>query len=87
MSAWPVIYRASSEARKTAAFPMSSGVCSHFMGTISFTRFSNTCRAVIPSMQAGGFGLRWNAAMETGGVIVGDKVKLSIDAEFIKPAG
>ncbi|MFP5317902.1 MAG: YceI family protein [Acidimicrobiia bacterium] len=32
------------------------------------------------------FGLRWNAALETGGVVVGDKVKLALDAEFTKPA-
>ncbi|MCG7304081.1 YceI family protein [Pseudoglutamicibacter albus] len=30
------------------------------------------------------FGLTWNAALETGGVMVGDKVRLQIDAEFIK---
>ena len=30
------------------------------------------------------FGLRWNAALETGGVVVGDKVKLAVDAEFTK---
>lgn len=33
------------------------------------------------------YGLRWNAALESGGVVVGDKVKLSLDAEFTKPAG
>ena len=32
------------------------------------------------------FGLRWNAALENGGVVVGDKVKLTLDAEFTKPA-
>ncbi len=31
------------------------------------------------------FGLTWNAAVEGGGLVVGDKVKLAIDAEFIKP--
>lgn len=31
------------------------------------------------------FGLRWNAALESGGVVVGDKVKLSLDSEFTKP--
>lgn len=30
------------------------------------------------------FGLTWNAALEGGGLVVGDKVKLTIDAEFIK---
>ncbi len=29
------------------------------------------------------WGLTWNAALETGGVVVGDKVKLAIDAEWI----
>ena len=30
------------------------------------------------------FGLEWNVALETGGVLVGEKVKLTIDAEWIK---
>lgn len=30
------------------------------------------------------WGLTWNVALETGGVVVGDKVKLVIDAEWIK---
>ncbi len=30
------------------------------------------------------FGLVWNAALETGGVLVGDEVQISIDAEFVK---
>ncbi len=40
--------RASSEARKTAAYPMSSGVCSRFIGMMSPTRLSKTWRAVMP---------------------------------------
>lgn len=32
------------------------------------------------------FGLTWNAALEAGGVLVGDDVKISIDAEFVAPA-
>lgn len=32
------------------------------------------------------FGLQWNQAMETGGVVVGDEVKLSIDVELVKQA-
>jgi polyisoprenoid-binding protein YceI len=32
------------------------------------------------------YGLNWNTALEAGGVLVGDKVKLSIDAEFVKQA-
>jgi polyisoprenoid-binding protein YceI len=30
------------------------------------------------------WGLEWNVALETGGVLVGDKVKLAIDAEWVK---
>ncbi|THJ68392.1 YceI family protein [Arthrobacter echini] len=32
------------------------------------------------------FGLTWNAALETGGVLVSDKVTISIDAAFVAPA-
>ena len=30
------------------------------------------------------WGVEWNVALETGGVVVGDKIKLAIDAEWIK---
>ncbi|TWI17415.1 YceI family protein, partial [Sphingobacterium siyangense] len=30
------------------------------------------------------FGLNWNAALETGGVMVSDDVKFSADIQFIK---
>ena len=30
------------------------------------------------------FGLTWNAALETGGVLVGDEVTMTLDIEFIK---
>jgi polyisoprenoid-binding protein YceI len=30
------------------------------------------------------WGLSWNVALETGGVLVGDKIKLTIDAEWVK---
>ena len=30
------------------------------------------------------FGLTWNQALETGGVLVGDDIKISIDAELVK---
>jgi polyisoprenoid-binding protein YceI len=30
------------------------------------------------------FGLTWNAALETGGVVVGDEIKLHVDAEVVK---
>jgi polyisoprenoid-binding protein YceI len=32
------------------------------------------------------FGLNWNAALEAGGFLVGDDVKLSIEAELVKVA-
>ena len=32
------------------------------------------------------FGLTWNAALETGGVLVGDKVKVQLDLQFAKQA-
>jgi len=30
------------------------------------------------------WGLSWNAALETGGVLVSDKIKLELEAEFVK---
>lgn len=30
------------------------------------------------------FGLTWNAALETGGILVGDEVTITLDLEFIK---
>ncbi len=33
------------------------------------------------------FGLSWNAALETGGVVVGKQVKLEIEAEAVIPQG
>ena len=32
------------------------------------------------------FGLNWNAALETGGLLVGDDVKLAIETELVKAA-
>ena len=32
------------------------------------------------------FGLNWNAALETGGILVGDEVTITIDVEFVKAA-
>jgi polyisoprenoid-binding protein YceI len=32
------------------------------------------------------FGLTWNMALETGGVVVGDEIKISIDVELVKQA-
>ena len=32
------------------------------------------------------FGLTWNAALETGGVLVGDDVTITLDAQFVKAA-
>ena len=33
------------------------------------------------------FGLTWNQALETGGVLVGREIKLSINAQFVRAAG
>ena len=30
------------------------------------------------------FGLTWNAALETGGVMVGDEVTITLDVQFVK---
>jgi polyisoprenoid-binding protein YceI len=30
------------------------------------------------------FGLTWNAALETGGILVGDEVTITVDAQFVK---
>jgi polyisoprenoid-binding protein YceI len=30
------------------------------------------------------FGLNWNAALETGGILVGDEVAISLDVQFVK---
>src|SRR5918999_6206336 len=38
-------------------------------------------------IKRGDYGLTWNAALETGGVLVGDEVKISIEAELLKAAG
>ncbi len=32
------------------------------------------------------FGLTWNAALETGGVLVGDEVTITLDLQFVKQA-
>ena len=32
------------------------------------------------------FGLEWNAALETGGVLVGDKVNIELDIEAVLQA-
>ena len=30
------------------------------------------------------FGLTWNTALETGGILVGDDVTITLDAQFVK---
>jgi polyisoprenoid-binding protein YceI len=30
------------------------------------------------------FGLTWNAALETGGILVGDEITINLDVEFVK---
>lgn len=32
------------------------------------------------------FGVTWNAALETGGVVVGDEIKIALDIELVKSA-
>lgn len=32
------------------------------------------------------FGITWNAALEAGGVLVGDKVIITVDSAFVLPA-
>ena len=44
-------------------------------------RAGTEARAVISRKD---FGLTWNAALETGGVLVGDKVTITLDVSFIK---
>ncbi len=38
------------------------------------------------AIDRGDFGLRWNAALEAGGVLVGEKVEISIELEAVKKA-
>lgn len=38
----------------------------------------------IASFDRKDFGLNWNSTLETGGVLVGDKVHITVDAELIK---
>jgi glyoxylase-like metal-dependent hydrolase (beta-lactamase superfamily II) len=33
------------------------------------------------------FGLTWNAALDSGGVLVGDEAKIELDVEFVKSEG
>lgn len=40
--------------------------------------------SVVGRLNRGDYGLKWNQALETGGVMVGEQVKLHIDAEFVK---
>jgi polyisoprenoid-binding protein YceI len=35
-------------------------------------------------IKRGDFGLTWNMALETGGVVVGDEIKISLDVELVK---
>jgi polyisoprenoid-binding protein YceI len=42
--------------------------------------------SAIGKIKRSDFGLTWNAALETGGFLVGDDVKISIDVEAVKAA-
>jgi len=44
-------------------------------------RFGATASAKIKRSD---FGMTWNSALETGGVVVGDEVTIHLDAEFVK---
>jgi polyisoprenoid-binding protein YceI len=44
------------------------------------TRTGLSAKATIDRKE---FGLTWNAALETGGVLVGDKVKIEVELEAI----
>ena len=35
-------------------------------------------------LSRGDFGLSWNQALETGGVLVGDEIRLTLDVQFLK---
>lgn len=35
-------------------------------------------------IERGAFGLNWNQALEAGGVLVGDEIKLELDAQFVR---
>jgi len=37
------------------------------------------------TIDRGDFGLKWNQALETGGLLVGEKVEIEIDLELTKP--
>lgn len=37
-------------------------------------------------LNRGDYGLHWNQALEAGGVVVGDEIKISIDVEVVKQA-
>jgi polyisoprenoid-binding protein YceI len=40
--------------------------------------------AATTKIHRGDFGLRWNQALETGGFVVGDEVKISLDVQVVK---
>ncbi len=42
--------------------------------------------AAVTSLDRSDFGLTWNKALETGGVLVGDKVELTLEVEAVKQA-
>jgi polyisoprenoid-binding protein YceI len=48
--------------------------------------WGNTRVAVSAStkINRGDFGLTWNAALETGGILVGDEVTITLDVEFVR---
>ena len=45
------------------------------------TRIAATARTVIKRSD---FGMTWNSALETGGVVVGDDIKIELEVELTK---
>lgn len=41
-------------------------------------------RALCHSINRKDFGLTWNSTLETGGILVGDEVTITLDIEFVK---
>ena len=49
----------------------------------SLRRSASICSIIAP-VNRKDFGLNWNQALETGGVLVGDQVTISVDLELVR---
>lgn len=67
------------ETRKVEFKGEAGGVATDPFGT---TRFGASVSTKISRKD---FGITWNAALEAGGVLVGDKVTINLDVEFVAP--